>query len=253
MKLLSLSAAAGVCSALLVAMLAAGGAGAAEASFVSAERTQGKLILAAPPVASSAIAVRELAELHQLERTRTQEQIAGAMADDKNETIFLFRDVIGSEFTPQALPLTAQLSDHVGHDESANTDPLKRGFARVRPYNADKSLQPVCKTKTKDDSYPSGHATAGYLEALTLIELVPEKRDAILQRADDYANNRLVCGVHYRSDIEAARLLAYAVHANMRDNAQYQLEVAAARRELHAVLQGGRAAAGARLAGQAGK
>jgi acid phosphatase (class A) len=228
MKLLSL---------LLAAMAASGSAGAAEASFVSAARTQGQLLLASPPAAASAAAMRELAELHQLESVRTKEQVARAMADDKDESIFLFRDVLGGGFTPQALPLTARLSQRVGDDESANTDPLKRGFARVRPYNADKSLQPVCKTKTKDDSYPSGHATAGYLEALTLIELAPEKRDAILARADDYANNRLVCGVHYRSDIEAARLLAYAIHASMRDNPQYQLEVAAARRELRMVLE----------------
>jgi acid phosphatase (class A) len=126
------------------------------------------------------------------------------------------------------------LSTHVGHDEGANTDQLKKGFGRVRPYNADKSLQPVCKTKKKDDSYPSGHATAGYLQALTLIELFPEKRDAILARADGYAHNRLVCGVHYRSDIETARLVAYSVHAVMRENAQFKAEVSVAKAELRA-------------------
>lgn len=219
---------------LLLAAICA--AGATEASFVPAAHTQGQLLLASPASASSDVAARELAELHHLETARTNDQVARAMADDKDETIFLFRDVFGSAFTPQALPLTARLSEHVGQDESANTAPLKRGFARVRPYNADKSLRPICKTKTKDDSYPSGHATAGYLEALTLIELAPEKRDAILARAQDYANNRLVCGVHYRSDIEASKVLAYAIHATMRDNPQYQLEVAAARRELRALL-----------------
>ncbi|MFL6658703.1 MAG: phosphatase PAP2 family protein, partial [Massilia sp.] len=129
-----------------------------------------------------------------------------------------------------------RLSDHVLDDEGANTGPLKRSYARVRPYNADKTLKPVCKTKSKDDSYPSGHTTAGYLHALTLVELLPEKRDAILARADDYAHNRLVCGVHYRSDIEAGKLLAYAVHAIMQEDPNYQRELAAARKELQVVL-----------------
>lgn len=218
--------------AALAAIIFAAPAGAADASFVIPERVQGMLILAAPAAATSAIAARELAELHQIEAARTPEQVARAMADDKDESVFLFRDVIGAHFNPEALPLTALLSAHVGHDEGANTGQLKKGYARVRPYNADKSLQPVCKTKKKDDSYPSGHATAGYLQALTLIELVPEKRDAILARADDYAHNRLVCGVHYRSDIEAARLVAYSVHAIMRENAQFKAEVAAAKAEM---------------------
>jgi acid phosphatase (class A) len=214
--------------------VAAGTTGAAEPSFVAPERMHGMSLLATPAAAASAAAARELAELHQIEVSRTPEQVARAMVDDKDESIFLFRDVIGAGFNALSLPATALLSAHVGHDESANTDQLKKGYARVRPYNADKSLQPVCKTKKKDDSYPSGHATAGYLQALTLIELFPQKRDAILARADDYAHNRLICGVHYRSDIEAARLIAYSVHAVMLDNAKFKTQVSAAKAELRA-------------------
>lgn len=219
---------------IVAAVFAGASAGAAEASFVAPARMQAMLILAAPAGAASAVAARELAELHAIEAARTPEQVARAMADDKDESIFLFREVIGANFNARLLPSTALLSTHVGRDESANTDQLKKGFARMRPYNADVSLKPVCKTKKKDDSYPSGHATAGYLQALTLVELFPEKRDAILARADDYAHNRLVCGVHYRSDIEAARLLAYSVHAVMRDNVEFKTELAAAKAELRA-------------------
>jgi acid phosphatase (class A) len=102
--------------------------------------------------------------------------------------------------------------------------------------NLDKSLHPICATKTKNDSYPSGHTTAGYILALSLIDMVPEKRDAILARADDYANNRLVCGVHYASDLEASKLLAYTIHAVMANNPQYQKELAVARLELRRSL-----------------
>jgi acid phosphatase (class A) len=223
-------------SALAAALFAVTAAGAAESNFVSAERLHGMLILAAPPTATSVAAAQELAELHLIEGTRTKEQMARAIADDNDESMFIFREVVGAGFTPQAFPLTAVLSAHVGHDEGANTGPLKKSFGRVRPYNADKSLHPICKTKTKDDSYPSGHATAGYLQALTLVELFPEKRDAILARADEYASNRMVCGVHYRSDIQAAKLLAYAVHAVMLEDPQFKTEVSAARGEACGLL-----------------
>jgi acid phosphatase (class A) len=42
--------------------------------------------------------------------------------------------------------------------------------------------------------------------------------------------------VHYSSDLEASKLLAYAIHAVMAQNPQYRQELAAARTELRAAL-----------------
>ncbi len=201
-------------------------------SFVSAEETHAFQILLTPATAQSDKTKAELAELHRIEGTRSDMQQAAAMADDKEETIFLFKQPLGDWFNPQALPQTAALGSRVKNDEGINTSPAKTGFARVRPYNLDRTLHPICTTKTKDDSYPSGHATTGYLMALTLIDMLPDERDAILKRADDYANNRLVCGVHYRSDVEASKLLAYTIHAVMTTKPQYQQELAVARAEV---------------------
>ena len=205
-------------------------------SFVSAEETRAFQILLAPPMAQSDKTKAELAELHRLEATRSDLQKAAAMADDKEESIFIFKQQLGEWFNAQALPQTAAFGARVKNDVGINTAPAKTGFARVRPYNLDTTLKPICVTKIKDDAYPSGHATTGYLMALTLIDMLPEKRDAILTRADDYANNRLICGVHYRSDIEASKLLAYTIHAVMANKPQYQQELAVARAELQRTL-----------------
>ena len=205
-------------------------------SFVAAEETRSFQILPTPADAQSDKTRAELAELHRVENARTEAQAAAAMADDKEERIFIFKAQFGDWFNAQALPLTAAFGVRVKNDEGINTAAAKTGFARVRPYNQDHSLHPVCVTKTKDDSYPSGHATTGYLMALTLIDMVPEKRDILLARADDYANNRLVCGVHFRSDVEASKLVAYTTHAVMATKPQYQQELAVARAELQSKL-----------------
>jgi len=219
--------------AILCVCLAASFSGfAKDPSFVSAEETRSFLILPTPGSSKSEKTLSELAELHRYESARTEAQKAQAMADDKEETIFIFKAQMGEWFNAKNLPLTAAFGVRVKNDEGINTAPAKTGFARVRPYNLDNTLHPVCVTKTKDDSYPSGHATTGYLMALTLIDMSPEKRDIILARADDYANNRLVCGVHYRSDVEASKLLAYTIHAVMANKPQYQQELAVARTEL---------------------
>jgi acid phosphatase (class A) len=85
-------------------------------------------------------------------------------------------------------------------------------------------------------SYPSGHAIIGYLEALTLVQIVPEKQKEILERADDYAHNREVCGVHYPTDVAAGKEAAYAVFGEMTTSAEFQKELAAARAETRKLL-----------------
>jgi len=221
---------------LLCLVIATAPALARDPSFVAASQTRADLILMAPPAPDSAITRSELAELHRIESSRTKAQEQQAIADEADESMFLYRTVLGEKFTAANLPLTAAFAKRVKNDEGVNSTPAKEAFQRMRPYNLDKTLHPVCKTKTKDDSYPSGHATAGYLNALVLIDMVPERRDLILARAADYANNRLICGVHFPSDIEASKLLAYVTHAVMANNPQYQKEMAVARAELRAAL-----------------
>lgn len=207
-----------------------------DAVFVSADQTHVAQILTTPPTADSRTTKDELETLHRIQLQRTEEQIARARADEADQSMFVYKDVLGDKFDPAKLPATALLAKHVNNDEGVNTDPAKKQFKRIRPYNLDKTLSPVCKTKKADNSYPSGHATAGYLNALILIEMVPEKRDEILARADEYAHNRLVCGVHYKSDIQAGELVGYSLHAAMDANPQFQKELAAAKTELRLAL-----------------
>src|SRR5579871_4268564 len=132
------------------------------------------LILPPPPDRDSAVATTELKELHSLEASRTPAQIAQAQADDHEEDIFIFRSALGPNFTAEALPATAALSEHVRKDESAASSPLKKIYRRPRPYQVDSTLHPVCPVNPEPTSYPSGHSLSGYLLAFTLVQIVPE-------------------------------------------------------------------------------
>lgn len=193
-------------------------------------------LIPAPPAPDSATTQAELAELHRIESTRTPDQVAAAKVDENEEDMFLYKTVLGPGFTPAALPITAELGVHVKNEQSVAGGALKAAFTRPRPYQTDKTLHPPCALTEALNSYPSGHALTGYLEGLTLAELIPEKRAAILARADDYAHNRLVCGVHHPSDLEASREVAYAVFGYMMATPRFQRDLAAAREELHAKL-----------------
>lgn len=206
--------------------------------FVTADQLSAPAILPAPPANDSWQTLEELAELHKIQATRTPSEIAHAQADDKEESMFAFADVVGPKFNRASLPQTALLSDHVKANESVIVNPGKQFFKRPRPYHLDSTLKPVCKTTENraDYSYPSGHGTTGYLEALVLAQLLPEKHDQILARADDYALSREVCGVHYPSDEAASKKVAYAMIGLMMNNPEFKAELAAAKTELRTSL-----------------
>lgn len=199
--------------------------------FLEAPVMNFSVILPQPPAAGSEAGKVDLAELHKIEQGRTKAEAALVHADEKGDGIFIFRTVLGERFSAENEPLTAALSEHILNDESLVATALKGTFQRPRPYQADATLHPVCNTTDKPNSYPSGHSLTGYLEALTLAEIVPEKQREILVRADEFAYHRLVCGVHYPTDIAAGRSLAYAVFGNMLASPKFQADLAAARAE----------------------
>ena len=189
------------------------------------------LILPPPPARGSATSAAELSELHHIEAVRTPAQVTQAEADDHEEDIFIFKTVLGPHFTAEALPITAALSAHIRKDESAASSPLKNIYRRPRPYQVDSTLHPVCPLNPEPTSYPSGHSLSGYLLAFTLVQMVPEKRQEIFSRADEYVHNRLICGVHYASDTEASRRVAYAIFGSLAASPKFQQDLIAAREE----------------------
>lgn len=189
-------------------------------------------LIPSPPSADSVEGKADLAEVHRIERTRTPAQVRAAQYDDTQEDIFIYSGVVGQGFNAQTLPLTFALSKHLRSDAGLIDNPLKLLYKRPRTYNFDHSLHPVCETN-QEMSYPSGHAINGYLYAFTLAELLPARHDAILNRADAYAHNRVVCGSHYPTDTEASRRVASFVFGALLVNPLFIAELEAARAELH--------------------
>jgi acid phosphatase (class A) len=191
-------------------------------------------LLAPPPGPEDASTKTDLDELREIQRTRTPERVATARAD-REESLRRFLLVFSKPLTAEQLPKTIALFKHLAADAEFATDPAKKAFARPRPYAVTGDLKPVCP-HSESGAYPSSHATAGYLMAIVLAAMVPEQRDAIFVRAQDYAESRLVCGVHHRGDIEAGRIAGTVLAAVVRNNPKFKVEFAAARAELRGAL-----------------
>ena len=107
--------------------------------------------------------------------------------------------------------------------------PLRR-VRRRRPAH------PATKGYLRNDgSYPSGHSSLGWTWALLLAELAPDRDDAILARGFAYGQSRVVCGVHWQSDVNAGRVVGAGVVARLHDDPAFRADFEAARKELDAV------------------
>jgi acid phosphatase (class A) len=70
-----------------------------------------------------------------------------------------------------------------------------------------------------------------------LSDLVPERRAALEARAEEFARQRMVCGVHFPSDLTAGRQAAEAVLEKTRKNMKYSIAAAEASVELREALR----------------
>jgi acid phosphatase (class A) len=192
-------------------------------------------LLPSPPADGSPGAAQELAELHRIEAARSPERAAQALHDEDVESVEAFGGVMGPGFDLARLPATAQLFKDLRAEDKMAAKAAKSHFLRTRPWAADTTLKTVC---SKDDavksSYPSGHATMAFAAAAVLARLAPEKAQAIQARAADYAESRLVCGVHYRRDIEAGQTWGTVLAVKLMDTPAFRSELDAARTELKA-------------------
>ena len=100
----------------------------------------------------------------------------------------------------------------------------------------DAHIEP-CLEPIVNSAYPSGHATWVFMAAVLLADMVPERRAAIWSRAEDFARQRMVGGVHYRSDIDAGRIAGPVVASFMLASPKYRANAAVAAADLRGVLK----------------
>jgi len=155
----------------------------------------------------------------------------------------MFSCAVGVKLDAVSAPALAAVFRRAGMDISAVTDPPKNHYGRPRPYSEPGTASaPVCVAKseglTKNPSYPSGHASISWTWGLILAELAPDRATEVIGRARSIGESRVVCGVHYPSDVEAGRTTGASLVAALHGDATFRADMDKARAEL-AALRGG--------------
>lgn len=207
-----------------------------------AELPNGQVFLPPPPTAgSAALAADE--EVYKFTRT-LRDTPRWALATKDADLTFpsaaeTFSCSLGMPISQEATPHLNMLIRRVRADASRANDKAKDLYKRKRPYLAHGDLSCTPQEKHKDDSYPSGHSSIGWAWALVLAEIAPDRTDAIFARGLAFGESRVVCGVHWRSDIEAGRLVGASAVSRLHADPLFAAQLELARKEIEAARAAG--------------
>src|SRR5687767_3647820 len=199
------------------------------------------------PANSSQQTRAELDYLLQLQEQRSQEDVraslfyAGvyyrtAVQPGDNDykkfqrNLFHIGRSIATWFNADSLPITAALAANVWKDAEYLIWKYKNYFIRIRPYKLEPKLQNLEETNWA--AYPSGHATNSYVNAYLFSELLPEFSSFFIKDAYDMAHSREIIGVHYPSDSESGRALAWQLIKRLLSCEKFKKDFEAAKEEI---------------------
>ena len=128
-----------------------------------------------PPAAADSDGTKaELASLKTCVATRSNDTVNYAAKDD-DVSINHFLALINIPIDIFSKPQTKSYFEALAATVEAIVTPAKQAFNRSRPTALDTAITSSIAAKTLG-SYPSAHATLGYLYAVMLSEIAPEKR-----------------------------------------------------------------------------
>jgi acid phosphatase (class A) len=188
-------------------------------------------LLAPPPLPDSPEQTADLQEVRTVSQSAPENDVATAKSETKF-TLFTFAPEVGPSFEPGKFPKTEAFLNDVRADAGTVVDNAKDYWKRPRPYKVDPSL--ASGKLEKSFSYPSGHSTESMVLALVLADLFPDHHDAIIAEARNIGWHRVEIARHYPTDIYAGRVLAQAIVREMKKDADFQKDFAAAQAEIAA-------------------
>lgn len=191
-------------------------------------------LLSLPGAADSDATKAELAAVKNYIATRTEDGAKYAVADD-NVSINHFLATMSIPIDIFSLAQTKSYFESLASTVDGVVNPAKQAFNRARPATLDPSITPPLVPKNPL-AYPSSHATLGFLYAITLSGIAPEKQFAFFARANGYGYARYILGLNFASDVEAGKAAAAAIAAVLWRNADVSKQFAAVKAELRQAM-----------------
>ena len=212
------------------------------AGYLKAEQLPDSLALLPGPPAAGSPALAADEAIHKATR-RLRETARWTLAARDADLRFphateVFSCTLGIPISEAETPHLNMLLRRIRMDASRANDRAKDHYKRARPF-AVTGEKPCEREREARESYPSGHSSIGWAWALALSELAPDRADAVLARGLEYGVSRVVCGMHWMSDVEAGRIVGASTLARLHADPVFMAQMAHARREIEAARAAG--------------
>ena len=221
------------------AVLAAEGAAPLKGYLDKAQMPMGSEFVPPPPADGSpeAQADRQVFEKTRALKDSPRWTVAQADADlDPKSAARLWDCPLNARLGEHQGPATTRLLTRMAIDVGVSYGAAKDFYKRPRPIVGNDL--PICVPKDKhlaeSFSYPSGHSSISWAWTLAMAEMEPDKAVEILRRGAAVGDSRVVCGVHYVTDVEAGRRVGSAVFAAEQNSPDFQADLKAAKAEIDA-------------------
>ena len=141
---------------------------------------------------------------------------------------------VGMTLSEKETPAIAALVKKTFEELCNTATQLKSTGFRTRPFarfGESSAIPEQNEHYSTSSSYPSAHSILGWGVALTLVEVMPNYQNAILERGFEYGRSRAILGFHHASDVQAGRLAAAYTFARLHIDAEFQKLMVAAKQE----------------------
>lgn len=207
--------------------------------YLSEDEIPNSLILIPPPPKHNSKAfVIDLEYAKKMDDSKNHIRLRQAA----NDAILSFPDAIksfeltlGIEISEKQTPNFYTLLRRIMTDAGFSTYAAKNYYNRKRPFVINNMK--TCTSEQEEilrnvGSYPSGHAAIGWAWAIVFSELFPSKKNVILKRGYDFGESRIICNVHWYSDVAMGRIMGKATIEKLRTNLIFQKDLVAAKKEI---------------------
>jgi acid phosphatase (class A) len=182
-------------------------ASAAAVGYLSEDEIDVVSALGPPPKINSAVARNDRAVSEGWQLRRTPEDCERILREAHVNLQSLFAGPGGLITDAEANRLSPFIMK-VKQDGAYYSELEKMHWRRLRPFAQYPSIRLCPEMDSPGDfSFPSGHATDSRLFALVLAEIYPLRRTALIAHADQIAEDRVIAGAHFSTDVEAGKKL----------------------------------------------
>lgn len=180
-----------------------------------------KDILKAPPKEGSIFEKNEINEVIKAQGDKSGPLWEQAILDAEANIFKSFSSVLGSDFNSHNYPEIENLIKHGNQIARPLVLGAKGAYSRKRPFQIDDKISLCPNASAFGSSFPSGHAAHGWYYGIILSKIFPQKQNEIMKRAKVFGDNRVICGAHFPSDVEAGRIVGEIIIKKLETDEQF--------------------------------